>query len=71
MKKIVIVFLILVILVIIVVNFTKTCDFIGGWGRGTPKVCDCKGIKITVDNSLPADGNYQTVCVGLSFPKKY
>lgn len=69
MRKMIIVLLVLIVLIVIFVNFIKTCDFIGGWGRGTPKACDCKGIKITVEDSLPVDGNYQTVCVGLSIPK--
>lgn len=69
MKKIVIVLLILITTIFFIASFTKTCDFIGGWGRGTPKACDCKGLKITIDNSLPVDGDYQTVCVGISSPK--
>jgi hypothetical protein len=69
MNKIVIILLTLIALIVIAASFIKTCDFIGGWGRGNPKACDCKGIKITTDNSLPVDGNYQTVCVGISSPK--
>lgn len=70
MRKIIIVLLVLIVLVVITINFVKICDFIPGvFTRGTPQTCDCKGVKFTVENSLQTDGNYHTICVGLTFPK--
>lgn len=44
------------------------CDYeVAERGRGRDQQkqsCKCTGIKIIVDNSLPRDGAYKTVCLG-------
>lgn len=76
MRKSFVILLVIILTIVIfslIGRFTKTytiggtCDFQGGWGRGTPSSCDCVGKKIVIDNSLPVDGNYHTICIGIGF----
>jgi hypothetical protein len=47
---------------------TPACDYekakYGSGRNEESKKCTCSGIKIVVDNSLPRDGAYKTVCLG-------
>jgi hypothetical protein len=65
--KVFIMFLSVIILIIFLANVAKwlpICDVEASWGRGLIQSCNCVGVKLTVYNTLPLDGERHAVCLG-------
>lgn len=69
-KKVIVVLLIVVGVIGLWFYYSVPCDAVYGWNALPPKACDCKGIKVTTDNSLAVDGSYITQCIGIAISKE-
>jgi hypothetical protein len=53
-----------IIFITYAVEWLPVCDVEASWGRGLIQSCNCVGVKLTVYNTLPLDGERHAVCLG-------